>query len=214
MWILKIVKEAKLLIIVFINSNTNTVICKGDFIMEMFNKFKKEKMPTEKEISKSIDEFNQLWDTDIKEIWNIDNINSFVIAMTGWINEKCDYGDNISVLTPEEKTVYIIDKFQSEVNNGGFVQFLYNSGGLVANLLPSLTAIGAEHIARIYKMALKNIPCELPIDDEQRDTLLNELITEKISKIFDSCDQEFYQYSDNIEELLYHFIINNKENFG
>lgn len=181
--------------------------------MGIFGKFKKEKMPTKKEISDSIDKFNQLWNTDIKEIWNIDNSNSLVIAITGRINEKCNYGDNISVLTPKEKIVYIVDKFQSEVNNGGFIQFLYSNGDLVDNLISSLIAIGAEHIAKIYKNVLENIPHKLPNNEEERNALLNEIITDNITKVFDSCDQKFYKYSDDLEELLYRFIRNNKSSF-
>ncbi len=182
--------------------------------MGIFDRFKKEKMPTEKELSKSIDEFNYLWNMDIKEIWNIGNMNSFVIAMTGWINRKCNYGENISVLTPEEKIVYIVNSFQSEVNNGGFDQFLFNSSGaFVGDLLSSLTTIGANRTAEIYKKALANFPHELPADDEQRDALLDELITEDISEVFASCDQQFYEYPDNLEELLYQFIVGNKGSF-
>lgn len=180
--------------------------------MRIFDKLKKKK-PTEKEISESVDKFNQLWNTDITEIWNIDNINSFVIAMTGRINERCNYGDSISALTSEEKIVYIIDKFQTEVNNGGFVQFLYSSGWLVDNLFSSLTIIGAEHIANIYKNAIKTIPYKLPKNEEKRNILLNELITENISEIFASCDKQFNKYFDDIEKKLYNFIRNNKESF-
>lgn len=185
----------------------------GDLNMSIFNKFKKEKMPTKKEISKSIDDFEQLWNMDIKKIWNIDNVNSFVTAMYGWVSRKCDYGENISVLTPEEKTVYIVEVFQSEVYNGGFIQFLYNNGSIVADLHSSLIAIGANHIAKIYEKALEKLPHELPMDDEERDILLDELITDEISEIFDSCDHQFYEYTNNIEELVYNFIINNRESF-
>lgn len=181
--------------------------------MGIFDKFKKEKMPTKKEISDSIDKFNQLWNKSTKEIWNIDDTNSFIIAMTRKINEKCNYGDNISVLTPKEKIVYIVDKFQSEVNNGGFIQFLYSNGDLVDSLLSSLIAIGAKHIVEIYKNVLENIPHELPNNEEERNALLNELITDNITKIFDSCDQKFYKCSDDLEELLYQFIQNNKSSF-
>lgn len=171
-------------------------------------------MPTEKEISESMDAFNALWDMDIKEIWNIGDINSFVIAMTGWLNRKCNYGENLSVLTPEEKTVYIVNCFQAEVNNGGFEQFLYNSSGaLVGDLLSSLTAIGANHTAEIYKKALAELPHELPAEDEQREALLDELITDDISEVFASCDQQFYEYPDDLEELLYQFIVGNKGSF-
>lgn len=182
--------------------------------MGIFERLKKEKMPTEKELSKSIDDFNQLWNMDIKEIWNISNINSFVIAMAGWVNRKCNYGENISVLTPEEKTLYIVNIFQSEVKNGGFDQFLFNSSGaFVGELLSSLTTIGANRTAEIYKKALANLPHELPTDDEQRNALLDELISEDISELFALCDREFYEYPDNLEELLYQFIICNKESF-
>lgn len=183
--------------------------------MGIFDRFKKAKMPTEKELSKSIDEFNQLWDMDIKDIWNIGNMNSFVIAMTGWVNRKCNYGKNVSVLTPEEKIFYIVNSFQSEVNNGGFDQFLFNSSGAFAReLLSSLTAIGANRTAEIYKPALAKLPHELPEDDGERDVLLDELITEDISELFASCDQQFYGYPDNLEELLYQFIIGNKGSFA
>lgn len=179
--------------------------------MGIFDRLKKKKMPTEKELSKSIDEFNYLWNMDIKEIWNIGNMNSFVIAMTGWVNRKCNYGENISVLTSEEKTVYIVNCFQAEVNNGGFDQFLFNcSGAFVGDLLYSLNTIGANRTAEIYKEALVNLPHELPVDDEQRDALLDELITEDISEVFASCDQQFYECHDNLEELLYQFIVENK----
>ena len=51
----------------------------------MFDIFKrkKEKIPTDKEVAKFIDVFNQLWSTNIKDIWAIEDINSFVIAMIG-----------------------------------------------------------------------------------------------------------------------------------
>lgn len=182
--------------------------------MGLFNRNKKKKAPTEKELSKTVDEFNQIWNMDIKQIWNIDNMNSFVIAMNGWLSRKCNYGENISVLTPEEKTVYIVDSFQSEVNNGGFSQYLFNSSGtFVGELAASLSAIGANRTIEIYKKALEKLPLELPADDGQRNTLLEELITEDISEVFASCDQQFYEYPDNLDELIYQFIMNNKSCF-
>lgn len=181
----------------------------------MFDIFKrkKEKIPTDKEVAKFIDVFNQLWSTNIKDIWAIEDINSFVIAMIGWVSKKCNYGKNIVVLTPKEKVVYVVATFQSEVNNGGFAQFLYNCGGFTDDLLSSLNCIGAVEIAEIYIKALENVPCQLPMDDKKRDAVLDGLITERISQIFDGCDQQFYDCSDKLENLLYNFIINNKESF-
>lgn len=138
-------------------------------------------------------------------------MNSFVIAMNGWLSRKCNYGENISVLTPEEKTVYIIDSFQSEVNNGGFSQYLFNSSGtFVGKLAASLSAIGANRTIEIYKKALEKLPHELPADDGRRNALLEELITEDISEVFASCDRQFFEYPDNLDELIYQFIMNKK----
>lgn len=182
--------------------------------MGLFDIFKKREKPTEKELSKSIDDFNKLWNMDINDIWNIENKNSFIIAMTGWINRKCNYGENVSALTAEERTVYIINSFQSEVNNGGFDQFLLNSSGAFANeLLSSLTAVGANCTVNIYKKAFAMIPHELPANEEQRNALLNELITEDISEIFVSCDRQFYEYPDNLDEMIFQFIMKNKSCF-
>ncbi len=182
--------------------------------MGILSWLKKKKKMNKKEMSKSIDQFHQLWNMDIKEIWNIENRNTFVSAMIGYLNRKCNYGEIIDALTPKEKTVYIVDSFQSEVNNGGFEQFLLNSSGALADeLLSSLYEIGANEIAEIYKKAFVKLPLNLPTDEKQRDSLLTELITEENSKIFDDCDQQFYKSSDNLDVLLYQFIMSNKESF-
>ncbi len=182
--------------------------------MGILSWFKKKKKVTKKEMTDSMNKFHQLWNMDIKEIWNIEDRNAFVSAMIGYLNRKSNYGETIDVLTPKEKTVYIVDSFQSEVHNGGFEQFLLNSSGALADeLLSSLYEIGANEIAEIYKKAFAKLPSNLPTDEKQRDSLLTELITEESSKIFDSCDQQFYKSSDNLDELLYQFIMSNKESF-
>lgn len=175
--------------------------------MNIFDKFKKR-------FSRSTNDLDHLLDIDIKEIWNISNTNSFVIAMSEWVNKKSDYGEDIAALTPEEQTFYIVDSFQKEVNNGGFDQFLLNSSGVFAGeIVSSLLTIGANRTADIYKEAFTALPRKLPEDGEQRAALLDSLITEDISEVFDSCDQAFYKYPDNLDELLYQFAINNKESF-
>lgn len=180
--------------------------------MGLFDRFKKAKMPTEKGLADAGDATQKLLDTDIRDIWDICNRNMFIIAMNGWLSKKCNYGENIATLTAEEKTVYIVLSFEAEANNGGFEQYLFNSSGgaFAGELVASLSAIGANRTADIYKKALENFTCELPADDELRSKLLDELLTDEISKIFASCDRQFYEYLDNLEMLVYQFIINKK----
>ncbi len=163
----------------------------------------------------SADEIEKLWKLSLQDIWNIADKNQFVIAMSGWLDRKCKGGANPVVLSPEEKTVYVVDSFQSEVNNGGFSQYLYNgSGALAGELLASLTAIGADCTAEIYRDVLSLLPPELPADELLRNELLDDVITAEISAVMSAADDRFYTYPDDLEELLYRFIMNHKSCFA
>lgn len=161
------------------------------------------------------DEIEKLWKLSLQDIWSIADKNQFVIAMSGWLDRKCKGGANTAVLSLEEKTVYVVDSFQSEVNNGGFSQYLYNgSGALAGELLASLTAIGADCTAEIYRDVLSLLPPELPADELLRNELLDEVITADISAVMSAADDRFYTYPDDLEELLYRFIMNHKSCFA
>ena len=103
-------------------------------------------------------------------------------------------------------------QWKNAINTRGIWSFGFNSSGgaFAGELVASLSAIGANRTADIYKKALENFTCELPADDELRSKLLDELLTDEISKIFASCDRQFYEYLDNLEMLVYQFIINKK----
>jgi hypothetical protein len=181
--------------------------------VKMFSWFGKKKI--EKQIEKSIDEFKALWDTNIDAIWLIDDKNQFIIAMNGWLCRKCNYGEDIEKLSDAEKTFFICTQLESEVNNGGFSQYFYNSSGDFANeTLSSLTDIGANKTADIYSKAFTALGGELPSDRNKREKLLDKLLTDSVSEILSDCDTAFYHYADNLEELNYQYIISNKEHFS
>lgn len=182
--------------------------------MGLFDRFKKKRMPTKREAADSLDSFQKLLHMDINDIWATGDQNSFVLAMAGWLNRKCSYGERMSALTPEEKTVYIVDSFRAEINNGGFDQYLYNSSGALAGeLLSSLSAIGADRTAGIFRPMLERLPCPIPQDHEERDRLLNEALTEDILEAFSLCERRFYESPDDLEALLYRYIFDNRRCF-
>jgi hypothetical protein len=179
----------------------------------MFNWFGKKKQ--EKQIEESVNEFDSLWNANLDSIWSISDKNQFLIAMNGWLCKKCNYGEDIEKLSDAEKTFYFCTQLESEVNNGGFSQYFYNSSGDFANeALSSLNAIGANKTADIYRKAFTALGGELPSDRNKREKLLDKLLTDSVSEILSDCDTAFYQYADNLEELNYQYIISNKEQFS
>lgn len=43
--------------------------------------------------------------------------------------------------------------------------------------------------------------------------LLDEVLTERVSELFDQCDERFYECSGDLEELLYRYIVKYRRSF-
>ncbi|NCU26064.1 DUF4375 domain-containing protein [Candidatus Nomurabacteria bacterium] len=173
-----------------------------------------EELISKKRIKKSMKDFDTLWKSDINDIWSITDKNQFLIAMKSWLFRKCDEGENIGKLSHAERIFYLNDELESEVNNGGFSQFFYNSSGDHANeTTGSLIAIGADQTAGIFRKALTAFECVLPEDRDERIELLDRISTDRVEKILSECDDEFFKYPDDLAELNHKFILINMEEF-
>lgn len=150
----------------------------------------------------------------MEHIWSLTDINDFVIAMTEHLDNKTQYGDDMSVLSEPERIFYITQTLEMEVNNGGFSQFFYNSSGNFSNeLVSAFTAIGADATAAICQKAVAAFDRDIPVDRDEREEMLDELESEEIDEILEECDGAFYDYEDNLNELNYNFVMKNKESF-
>ena len=159
----------------------------------------------------SVDDIIKLLDTDINDIWDIQDQNSFIIAMNGWLCKKCNYGDDIEKLSHAERVIFIIIQLENEVNNGGFLQYWYNSSGKFANeIVEALREIGAYKTADICATALSELGNEVTEDLELQ---LESMTTDSVNEILSECESKFYSYPDNLEELNYKFIIENRSQF-
>ena len=133
--------------------------------------------------------------------------------MSGYLSKKCDYGENIAALTHTEKIFYFVNTFQTEINSGGLEQYLRNSSGAyMKEVIPSLSAIGANRTSEIFKEVIESIPT-LPVDEEQRNILLDKLLSEDVSQKFSFFDQQFYKHPNNIDESLHHFAVVHRNDF-
>lgn len=150
----------------------------------------------------------------MEHIWGLTDINEFIIAMTEYLDNKTQYGDDMSVLSDAERIFYITQTLEMEVNNGGFSQFFYNSGGNFSNeLVRAFTAIGAKATAAICQKAVAAFGCDIPVNKDEREDMLDDLDSEEIDEILKECDAAFYAYEDNLNELNYNFVMKNKESF-
>ncbi len=151
-------------------------------------------------------------------IWEIEDKEEFIIEMDDYISKKCDYGENMESLNENERLFYITQTLEMEVNNGGFSQYFFNSGGNFANeLVESFEKIGALKTADICKKAISIFPdSKVPADWGERQEFLtpdDENEEERIDEFLGECDDAFYEYEDDLVELNYQFIMNNKESF-
>ena len=169
--------------------------------MGLFNIFKK-KVKSNEESS------------NIEHIWCLTDTNDFVVALTEHLDNKTQYGDDMSVLSEAERIFYITQTLEMEVNNGGFSQFFYNSSGNFSNeLVDAFTAIGAKTTADICQKAISVFGRNIPVDREEREEMLDELEGDEFDEILEECDNAFCDYEDNLNELNYNFVMKNKEFF-
>lgn len=134
-----------------------------------------------------------------------------IFEVYDYICEKCEYGDSIEKLNEHEKVFFITQILEAEVNNGGFLQFFDNSSGNFANeIVDCFTKIGALKTAKICEKAVAVFDGFIPTDRDERGDLLESL---ECDDILDECDDEFYEYEDNLEELNIAYIKAHSEFF-
>lgn len=151
---------------------------------------------------------------NMEHIWNLTDTNDFVVAMKEHLDNKTQYGEDMSALSEAERIFYITQTLEMEVNNGGFSQFFYNSSGNFSNeLVGAFTAIGANTTAVICQKAISAFGRDIPVDRDEREEMLDELESDEFDEILEECDNAFCDYEDNLNELNYNFVMKNKEFF-
>jgi len=108
----------------------------------------------------------------------------------------------IDSLTQKERYIYAIDGMLTEVNNGGFNQFFFNSTGeLTYELVAALEEIGSTKFKSIASKAV-DIFGEIPsLDEDSRYSHLEKITKEDELRLWDECDDEFYDCDEDIESM-------------
>lgn len=151
----------------------------------------------------------------IDAIWEIKDVNTFIVSLTDHVMQKCEYGDNMDNLSNPERIFFITQSCEMEVNNGGFAQFFDNfSGNFAGELVSAFQEIGAPGTAEICDKALHAFGQDIPLDWEDRRELLDKVASDEIDCILEECDDAFYQYEEDLNALNYAYVLKNKADFS
>lgn len=143
--------------------------------------------------------------------YDTEDQNNFVVDMCSAVCEKCEYGDSPEKLNEYERVFFIAQILEQEVNNGGFSQFFCNSSGDFSNeIVDAFTKIGALKTAKICEKALSVFKCGVPTNKDGRGQLLD---SPECEDILSSCDDDFYDYGDDLESLNYAYIMAHRDFF-
>jgi len=140
--------------------------------------------------------------------------NRFLIELAQ--SRRTDFGRVAFAGQGEEQRVFsAIWAMESEVNNGGFSQYFFNSDGETAEFAPvALRRFGADRCAKIVEEASRALTSgEVPEDQSERQRLLDGLGDEAES-CFEPFDDAFYGYPDDLTDLLFEFVKAHPNVFG
>ena len=150
----------------------------------------------------------------IDDVWNIKDGYKFLKAMNLYISIKCDYGDEIEKLNEKEKVYFLTQVFEEYIYNGSFTGFFFNSCGEFANDIgAALEKVGAIETAEICKEAFSIYGDKVPIDRDEREELYNSM-DESVCQFVSECQHKLLDCDNNLPELCYQYILNNKESFS
>ena len=111
--------------------------------------------------------------------------------------------NGIESLTQEERIVYAIGGMLTEVNNGGFNQFFFNSSGELAyDLVPALHAVGSIRFKEIAEKAVEIFGSIPSLDEGSRYSHLEKITQNDELQLWDECDDDFYDCDEKIESMV------------
>jgi hypothetical protein len=142
------------------------------------------------------------------------NKNKILIDLSE--STRTDFGKvDFSEQSEPQKVFSAIWELESQVNNGGFLQFFEYADADSAEYAPTaLRAIGAQTCAEIVHRALRAVsPSPLPASQPDREKLIG-AVSESARDQLVELDEQFLAYPDNLTDLLFSHVAAHPESFG
>lgn len=106
-------------------------------------------------------------------------------------------------LTEPQQICYGVNQLNMEVNNGGFSQYFFNTGGNYAReTLAGLRAIKATHAAALLEQAIAVFGPAGPSPDREKRQDQLAAFSEEQDRILQKLDSRFFEYLDNLDALM------------
>ena len=141
------------------------------------------------------------------EIWQLGTINDIIIAMCGRMTRKSDYGENMGMLSAEERVFYVITDVYSQVTSMGFEHYYFDEAGKHAmEAADALRTVGANERADIAEKALAVVGGTLAEDHKERADFIRHNLTDEQRKALAECDEAFKAVEDDINRLIFLYI--------
>ncbi|MCG1036095.1 DMP19 family protein [Polaribacter sargassicola] len=151
---------------------------------------------------------------DLETVLRMEKRDMIVMKIDSYLNKKSEYGEKIEKLNSSQQTFLFVENLEREINNGGFNQFYFNSSGdFCLETVNALLEIGAKKTAEIVKKANSEFKEEIVTKDRTKRQNQLELIKKNAEDNWSKYNSEFYEYQDNLTELLIVFVIKNKSDF-
>lgn len=117
-------------------------------------------------------------------------------------------------LTPAERAFFSALMLNSEVNNGGFDQYYFNpSAEYAVEAVAALEKIGATKTADIVRHANSLFKSDSPPKDRVARQKELDALPEFAKETLNHLDDEFYECDEDIDKLLYDFVVENRSEF-
>lgn len=142
------------------------------------------------------------------------NKNTYLIELSE--SERTDFGRvDFAQQSEPQKVFSAIWALESQVNNGGFLQYFVSSDFDTANFAPTaLRSIGAQACASVVERALRALSASPLPDSQQACEQLVDSLSDDAREKFESFDSDFMAYPDNLTELLFAYVTAHPEAFG
>ena len=140
--------------------------------------------------------------------------NRFLIALSE--SAHTQFGRVAFAEQVEEQRVFTaVWALESQINNGGFLQYFVSSDGDTAEFAPrALRVIGARACADVVERAIRAVSAfPMPASRSARENLV-ESTPQDIRDRLELMDHEFLAYPDDLTSLLFAYVTNHPSVFG
>lgn len=123
------------------------------------------------------------------------------------------FNENKELLSREELNFCYIEVLETEVNSGGFNSFFSNEyGDYVEHILKALDEVGSVEFKGILKEAMEVFGEVYFSLLEEREHLI-EVNEDDYEIVWEDLEEKFYQYNENIHQLLLDYVEKNIGSF-